>query len=285
MMLRLDQHGRPYHSIERGLHGEDVKREIGLVSDREGGTALNSVASLMRDEAREKAEKIGEYQQKRRFFEQQMIKNMKERMQNEQARKMVIKEQMRVKKTLSGAEVAALSYHKEARRPRSDLGSANFQMLDVVPSSVTMPDPRQPHTDFDKIVNGEFIGQPVGTPIVGYDPVSQGSPQPQMAGFFSDLFDQFGLKEEYQAVRDAVKGEIKEEINVVNGVEYIKDVAGNWINKQTGQILNKPPVSTTPTTPASVVTIPGIGKVDQKWLYIGGAVFALGVLAIVMRRK
>lgn len=283
MMLRLDSQGRPYHSTELGLHGEDVKREIGIVSDREGGTALRSVESLMRDEAREKAEEIGRYQQKRKFFEDQMKKEMKERMKNEQARASIIKEQMRVKKMLSGAEVAALEYQKEARQPKL-LGSANFSRLDVVPSSVTIIDPRQPHTDFDKIMNGEFIGQPIGTPIVGYDPVSQGSPQPQMGGFFSDLFDQFGLKEEYQAVRDAVKGEIKEEINVVNGVEYIKDVAGNWINKQTGQILNKPPVSTT-ATPANIVTVPGIGKVDKKWLYIGGGVFALGLIVILMRRK
>ena len=283
MMLRLDANGRPYHSTELGLHGQDVKREIGIVSDREGGTALRSVESLMRDEARQKAEEIGRYQQKRKFFEAQMKEIVKEKMRNAQAQKMVIKEQMRVKKMLSGAEVAALEYQQEAKRPRT-MGSANFSQQDVVGSSVTVVDPRQPHTDFDKIMNGEFIGQPVGTPIVGYDPVSQGSPQPQMGGFFSDLFDQFGLKEEYQAVRDAVKGEIKEEINVVNGIEYIKDVAGNWINKQTGQILNRPPTST-PTIPANVVTVPGIGNVDKKWLYIGGGVLALGVLAIVMRRR
>jgi hypothetical protein len=284
-MLRLDSQGRPYHSTELNLHGVDVKREIGLVADREGGTALKSIESLMRDEALEKARLVGEYEQKRRFYEKEMMKEMKRRLKNAQAQKMAIKEQLRVKKTLSGAECAALSYQKEAMQPRTFSG-ANFQMLDVVPSSVTVIDPRQPKTDFDKIMNGEFIGQPVGTPIVGYDPVSQGASCPQMGGFMSDLFDKFGLKKEYQAVRDAVKGEIKKEVTVVNGIEYIKDAAGNWINKQTGQILNKPPTPTpTTTTQANMVTVPGIGNVDKKWLYIGGGVFLLGVLAIFLRRK
>jgi hypothetical protein len=34
-----------------------------------------------------------------------------------------------------------------------------------------------------------------------------------------------------------------------------------------------------------MVTVPGIGNVDKKWLYIGGGVFLLGVLAIFLRRK
>lgn len=289
MMLRLDRKGRPYQSTEYGLHGEDVKREISLVSDNDG-MALKSVESLMRKEAEDKAEKVGEYNQRRLYFEKEMQKKMKEMAKEAYYRDMVTKEQLRVNKMLSGAEMAALEYRHTSKRPNTSLpaqmGSANFSQQTVVSAHLRSVDPRQPHTDFEKIVNGEIIGAPVGTPVIGYDPVSQASSTPQMSGFFSDLADQIGLKEEYQAVRDAVKGEVREEVEVFqkDGVQYIKNATGDWINKSTGELLNKG-TATQGQTPPNIVKVPGIGYVDKTWLYVGGGVLGLGLIMLILRLR
>lgn len=287
MMLRLDKKGKPYQSTEYGLHGEDVKREISLVSDN-NGVGLKSVQSLLDSEAFDEAEKLGQAEARRRYLSAAIQKKYKEQAKNDFYRNKVIKEQTRIQKTLSGHEMAALQYLETSKRPHTSIGSADFNQNEVVSAGIYSIDPRQPHTDYDRIVAGQIIGQPVGTPVVGYNyDYGKTLPRsPQMAGLFSDLADSIGLKDEYQAIRDSVKGNVSKEVEVFKqgGVDYVKNATGQWINKTTGQLLNHD-TNQAGVIPASVVQVPGIGYVDKKWLYISGGVVGLAAIFMIMRLR
>lgn len=219
------------------------------------------------------------------------------------------------------ASKAVRQYHdqlkKESWRKDGTIGYANFTYLEKMQQNFELQNPRT-HSDYERIMNGEIIGQPIGTPVVGYSPTSQGVLTPQMGlggasltasayspmghvgtqnrgqlgdNWFSDVLSEIGDSVSKSWTDETAKAATYLDpknlatVIVKSGVEYVKDQAGNLINKQTGKPAPASVVQNAPTTPPGYSKIPGIGNVKTTWLIVSGGVLGVGMLAILLKRR
>lgn len=273
-MLRISKNGVVSES-DRTLNGSYTERLISNVDDFSGMGFINE-SDLFRKELLNKNKdqaKILYLNEKKRIHDEKLkAKELLKKKHNERIlNNQKLAKHLELSRSNNSALVS-LATKKELKNPKT-MGNANWGQYEIIDGTYLEPDINDPHRDYSKIEQSNFIGQPIGKSIVddeivGYFPESYGVDKPQMGDFWSDLRDKVVGKSE-----DVLQTKLPEIVE--KGLTSIIDPQSGQkysVDPNTGRVLG--PASSLPR-PQSLMT----PEIQKMMIY---AIIGLGGLAVVM---